>query len=480
VNEEPSDSPEAHRQPDGLEAMCVGILRTRFGTKPSRAVTKAMLQLQAEEAAARRTGVHSANSWREQIRNWVSRLQSRSRFALGAACILVTVLAFWFLRSEGFISLGNPNSRWICKVSDSLDMRWAAKSPKPKIGDILGSDLLRLESGVVELTFSTGAKVAIEGPAQFKVNGINGLELLAGKISAEVSGKGHGFSVKSPTANVVDLGTRFGEIVNSEKATEVDVFQGKVTVSPISGNAGNHWQLTQGKALLVDAQSTVNASALPESAFPQPGLTVLARPQNCGFDVFARAAQGEVPTDFGYWSGPAFLITGPVQNIRPVEGAGMLQFLNPTNTSPGNSEVWQIIDLRPFRKFLAGGLVEGRLSSMFNRVRCDANVAGRFGLSLAAYHGTPREMSSAWAQRETLALAMADKEQIADNDPVTWEKIEVFAKLPAETDFVIIQIRAVVSGGPVGSAKLFPGHFADLVDFKLCTPMQKSSISTSR
>src|SRR5262249_36391788 len=169
---------------------------------------------------------------------------------------------------------------------------------------------------------------------------------------------------KSPTANVVDLGTRFGEIVNSERATEVDVFQGKVTVSPVSGNAGNRWQLTQGKALLVDARSAVTANALPEGAFPQPEISVLARPQNCGFDVSARAVQGGAPADFGYWSGPAFLISGPVQNIRPVEGAGMLQFLNPTNSSSGNSEVWQIIDLRPFRKFLASGLVEGKLSSM--------------------------------------------------------------------------------------------------------------------
>jgi hypothetical protein len=436
-----------------------------------------MLQLHAEEAARRSTTLRPAMSWREKIQYLANHLQSRSRFALGTACMLVTVLAVWFLRSEGFISFGNPSSRWICKVSDSLDVRWAAKSSRPKVGDTLGSDLLRLESGVVELTFSTGAKVAVEGPAQFKVNGINGLELLAGKISAEVTGKAHGFSVKSPTATVVDLGTRFGEIVNSERATEVDVFQGKVNVSPIAGNVGNRWQLTQGKALLVDAQSAVNANALPESAFPQPEISVLARPQNCGFDVSARAVQGDVPTEFGYWSGPTFLITGPVQSIRPVEGAGMLQFL--PSASASSSVVWQIIDLRPFRKFLASGLVEGRLSSMFNHLRCDAKDAGKFGLSLAAYHGLPHELSSPWARRESLALAVADKELVADNDPVTWEKIEISARLPAETDFVIIQIRAVASNAVAGAAK-FPGHFADLVDFKLCTPMRKSSISTSR
>ena len=213
---------------------------------------------------------------------------------------------------------------------------------------------------------------------------------------------------------------------------------------------------------------------------PQPNLNVLARPQNCGFDVSARAVAGGVPANFGYWSGPAFLLTGFVQGVRPVEGAGMLQFLDPPAGAAGNSEVWQLIDLRPFKKLLAGGLVEGKLSSRFNRIGGNTLPPGKFGLTLAAFNGSALQPERLWKERTMVAVALADKELAADNNPATWEKIEVSAKLPPETDFVIIEIRALAPSGVRGSGKLFPGDFADLVDFKLSTPLRTSSISTSR
>jgi len=48
-----------------------------------------------------------------------------------------------------------------------MDARWANNSPRPKVGDQVSAGMLKLESGVVELTFASTAKVAVEGPAQF-------------------------------------------------------------------------------------------------------------------------------------------------------------------------------------------------------------------------------------------------------------------------------------------------------------------------
>ena len=53
MSDELPDSPEQNQPPrklDGWELFCSGILRTQFGRRPSRAVTKAMMQLAAEEA----------------------------------------------------------------------------------------------------------------------------------------------------------------------------------------------------------------------------------------------------------------------------------------------------------------------------------------------------------------------------------------------------------------------------------------------
>jgi hypothetical protein len=125
-------------------------------------------------------------------------------------------------------------------------------------------------------------------------------------------------------------------------------------------------------------------------------------------------------------------------------------------------------------------MVEAKLSAEFNRIPGDAREGDKFGLTLAAFHGVPGDAKLLWTQRNTAAIALADKELATDNDPVTWEKIEVSAKLPAETDFVIVEIRAVAPKVNAGGTPLFPGHFADRVDLRLITPLQASSIATSR
>jgi hypothetical protein len=210
-----------------------------------------------------------------------------------------------------------------------------------------------------------------------------------------------------------------------------------------------------------------------------PNFTVLARPQNCGFDVSGRAVTGGVPAEFGYWSGPAFLLTSHTPSVRTCQGAGMLQFLpSPSGDKPEDSPVWQMIDLHAFKR--PAGVVEAKLSSMFNRIGSDSRAGETFRLSLAAFTGRPTDTKSLWAQRGTVALAFAEKEIATDNDPRTWEKVEVVTKLPAEADFVIIEIRALAPQQSKASSDLFLGHFADLVDFKLCTSLRASSISTSR
>jgi hypothetical protein len=158
----------------------------------------------------------------------------------------------------------------------------------------------------------------------------------------------------------------------------------------------------------------------------------------------------------------------------------MLQFFNVATNPAGDSEVWQLIDLRPFKKILSSGLVEAKLSSLFNRIPGESGEGDRFGLALAAYRGSPANTRSLWAQRATAALTVAHQELATDTDPATWEKIEVSAALPPETDFVIVEIRAIAPKAASRGTRTFAGHFADLVDFKLCTPIRASSLTTSR
>ena len=199
------------------------------------------------------------------------------------------------------------------------------------------------------------------------------------------------------------------------------------------------------------------------------------RPQNCGFDVSGRTTTGEVPADFGYWSGLSYSLTGATEEVKPANGPGMLEFYNAAAPHAGDSEVYQLIDLRPYKPLLAGGQVEATLSALFNRVAGDAQAANKFGLSFAAFHGLPADAKALWAGRANSALALGDKELASDDKPETWESLEVAVQLPPETDFVIVQLRALVPEENPGAELM--GHFADLVDLKLSTPMRASAIA---
>jgi FecR protein len=479
-DETPNLPPQTPRAPDGLELACTGIMRTEFGRRESHAVAKAMLRLTAEAAAAGRTVPAQPAGWRDRIpAGLAALLRPWPALALGTGLVLLVFtagMAAFFLKPAWLV--GSHSSALgagvICTLTDESDARWAPNSPRLKVGSVVPTAPLQLESGVVELTFAWGAKVAVEGPAQFRVSNAMEMELQKGKLSTEVPKQSRGFTVKTPTATAVDLGTRFGAIVNSAGASEVDVFQGRVKLSATTaGNSRAEWKLTQGQAAMVDEHGAEAASALPEIAFPQPNLTVEVRPQNCGFDVAGRAAVGGVPADFGYWSGLAYsLISGARNGISPHSGRGMLQFLSAPAGNP--SEVWQIMDLRAYKQLIDGGTVEATLSAYFNQVPNGGRQSGdKFGLALAAFDGLPDRVKSLWAERNTTALALADKEISADDLSSGWHKEAVTAKLPARTDFVIIELSATAGGRNAGC-------FADVVDLELSTPMRASSIAVGR
>lgn len=96
---------------------------------------------------------------------------------------------------------------------------------------------LTLESGVAEVTFNSGARVFLEGPAVLEVERPNRAFLASGRLTAEVPKPATGFVINTPRVNVVDIGTRFGVSVESGGDTEVHVMQGVVEVSRLSGNA---------------------------------------------------------------------------------------------------------------------------------------------------------------------------------------------------------------------------------------------------
>ena len=132
--------------------------------------------------------------------------------------------------------------------------------PNPQSLVSLG-DQFALASGLVEITYDTGAKVILQGPVTYSVE-TNGGYLTIGKLTGKLENRGERrgergegdkseirnlkseisapsplspllsplFIIRTPTATVTDLGTEFGVEVSGCDSTKVCVFVGEVQV----------------------------------------------------------------------------------------------------------------------------------------------------------------------------------------------------------------------------------------------------------
>ena len=100
------------------------------------------------------------------------------------------------------------------------------------------SDRFDIRSGLLEITYDTGAKVVLQGPVTYEVDSADGGYLTIGKLTARLNKRSEHatkkeeasalFAVRTPTATITDLGTEFGVEVRPNGSVDVHVFVGKV------------------------------------------------------------------------------------------------------------------------------------------------------------------------------------------------------------------------------------------------------------
>ena len=124
-----------------------------------------------------------------------------------------------------------PKMEPVGRITGMVDCQWtgtAFDSPVVPLGR-----KYELASGLVEITYDTGAKVILQGPVTYEVESAAGGYLAVGKLTGKVEHEtAKGFSVRTPTAVVTDLGTEFGVEVSKEGNTLSHVFRGTVEVQP--------------------------------------------------------------------------------------------------------------------------------------------------------------------------------------------------------------------------------------------------------
>jgi hypothetical protein len=189
-------------------------------------------------------------------------LKRRHRRAMGRAVLAaaaVLILSAWVLH---LIFLQPPDQSM--RVEFSPGAVWSGE-----VGDeglLEPGSLLRVEFGAVELQLAGGVRGLIEGPAEMHVRDPMMVELREGKAWFSVGGKGHGFRLRTPWTDVVDLGTEFGVATKPNELDEVHVFKGKVQSSARFAMKES-LELTAGQAARVSPIGRWIAVPPAESAF---------------------------------------------------------------------------------------------------------------------------------------------------------------------------------------------------------------------
>ena len=176
-----------------------------------------------------------------------------------------------------------PQVEFVGRVTGMVDCQWVDPETEAFIGvNVPLGRKYALASGLMEITYETGAKVVLQGPLTYEVESKNGGFLSDGKLTGKVDVEtAKGFSVRTPTAVVTDLGTEFGVEVNGSTAMLIQVFRGTVEVQPIQDEKpfGRAIQLNESESAQVKRDGegktlTIHRNVVAPQAFvrqlPQP------------------------------------------------------------------------------------------------------------------------------------------------------------------------------------------------------------------
>lgn len=169
-----------------------------------------------------------------------------------------------------------PGRAVIGRITAMDDCRWSdgARDRGAKIGDATScaddssfavhlGDTLALRSGLLEITYDTGATVILQGPVTYRADMQNGGFLAQGRLTGCVETvAARGFAIRTPTAVVTDLGTEFG-VETDGKKTWSCVFRGAIEVAGLAsdGRKRSTVRLKNRESAVVETSGAVSMNA---------------------------------------------------------------------------------------------------------------------------------------------------------------------------------------------------------------------------
>ena len=179
-----------------------------------------------------------------------------------------------------------------------------------------------------------------------------------------------------------------------------------------------------------------------------------------------------IPLEPGFWSGDYSESATESGSVRPRSGTKMLRFLRSdfsgkASTSGNASNVYRLIDLRPFRTSPLQDDATVRVVAHFNvdpgaRMTGDKCNVATYAIEGAAVHEGLRGPEAI----KSLALSYAFCQHVDfDDDAATWQAAVTELRLPPKTDFLMIHVG--VTRKRSDGETVFTGHCCDDVHVSL-------------
>ena len=196
----------------------------------------------------------------------------------------------------------DPAREVVGRITGMVDCKWSKDGYEPADFDaVLLGQQFKLDSGLMEITYNSGAKVILQGAVTYAVDSKDGGYLSIGKLTARLEKKEESakqqaanhkselvsipyplFTIKTPMATVTDLGTEFGVEVNRDREVVTHVFVGKVRLTTGEGRSGTGQEqvISAGRTACVGANGPIatidNATADGEKRF----IRAMPRPEH--------------------------------------------------------------------------------------------------------------------------------------------------------------------------------------------------------
>ena len=167
-----------------------------------------------------------------------------------AACLALAALLLWRSAPPRSTTHGDPIAT-ISNASGAVLLTDERLMPAT-VGSTLCGGALHLRSGLLELTYPSGVVILLESPARFDLRSTTSLWLAEGNATANVPTPAIGFTIQTPSASIVDLGTEFG-VRAGAGSSDVHVFKGEVLIQ--NKNEPDSLRLTENRASRIDTQT---------------------------------------------------------------------------------------------------------------------------------------------------------------------------------------------------------------------------------